>query len=206
MRKTDPLRQAERRQHILDAAIRCFARNGFHLTRTAEICTEAGMSPGNLFHYFPSKDAIIAAIVEDDQRASTARLALAADSDDAWGALLAIIDDTLRAYADPLFLRITLEIIAEAVRNPALHDCVQANESARRAALATLLSRATVRGQVQLLDGDADTAADWLLLLLDGAFGRAMVERPFQPGRYRPLLLNALQTRVRPLETPAGPG
>ena len=204
MRKRDPIRQAERRQHILDAAIRCFARNGFHLTRTAEICAEAGMSPGNLFHYFPSKDAIIAAIVEDDQRASTARLALAADSDDAWGALLAIIDETLAAYAEPLFLRITLEIIAEAVRNPALHDCVQANEAARRAALATLISRATTRGQVQL-DDDATTAADWLLLLLDGAFGRAMVERPFQPERYRPLLLNALQTRVRPPETPAGP-
>ncbi len=205
MRKTDPVRQAERRQHILDAAIRCFARNGFHLTRTAEICAEAGMSPGNLFHYFPSKDAIIAAIVEDDQRASTARLALAADSDDAWAALLAIIDDTLAAYADPLFLRITLEIIGEAVRNPALHACVQTNEAARRAALADLLARATARGQVRL-DSDAGTAADWLLLLLDGAFGRAMVERPFHPERYRPLLLAALGKQVQPPVAPTTKG
>ncbi|WP_230391141.1 TetR/AcrR family transcriptional regulator [Burkholderia cenocepacia] len=62
MRKIDPERVEAKRRQILDAAIDCFARDGFHATSTAAICKAAGMSPGNLFHYFPTKAAIIEAI------------------------------------------------------------------------------------------------------------------------------------------------
>ncbi|WP_164076138.1 TetR/AcrR family transcriptional regulator, partial [Stenotrophomonas maltophilia] len=50
MRKVDPDKHEARRQQILKAAIACFTAKGFHRTSTAEICAEAGMSPGNLFH------------------------------------------------------------------------------------------------------------------------------------------------------------
>src|SRR5215210_1166030 len=60
-------RQAERRDEILSAAQRCFVRTGFHQTSMQEICAEAGMSAGNLYRYFPSKEAIIAGIAERDR-------------------------------------------------------------------------------------------------------------------------------------------
>ena len=60
-------RQADRRDEILSAAQRCFVRSGFHQTSMQEICTEAGMSAGNLYRYFPSKEAIIAGIAERDR-------------------------------------------------------------------------------------------------------------------------------------------
>src|SRR6188474_1076875 len=60
-------RQADRRDEILSAAQRCFVRSGFHQTSMQEICAEAGMSAGNLYRYFPSKEAIIAGIAERDR-------------------------------------------------------------------------------------------------------------------------------------------
>ena len=41
-----------------------FARSGFHQTSMGDICQAAGMSPGNLYRYFPSKESIIAGITE----------------------------------------------------------------------------------------------------------------------------------------------
>lgn len=52
-------KQQRKRRQILDAAMHCFIEKGFHSTSTAEICKAAGMSPGNLFHYYPNKYAII---------------------------------------------------------------------------------------------------------------------------------------------------
>ena len=68
MRRADVQRQSDRRLEILDAAQRCFARSGFHGASMQEICAEADMSPGNLYRYFPSKEALIAGIC--DGRAS----------------------------------------------------------------------------------------------------------------------------------------
>src|SRR6476646_7997324 len=72
-----PLTRAERRDHqtqrIMDAAKICFVRSGFQGASMQQICAEAGMSPGALYRYFPSKEAIIEAICEAD-RADDAKL------------------------------------------------------------------------------------------------------------------------------------
>src|ERR1044072_6668446 len=69
MRRANAHLQADRRFEILEAAQTCFARSGFHQTSMQEICTEAGMSPGNLYRYFRSKEEIIAGIAERDRGA-----------------------------------------------------------------------------------------------------------------------------------------
>jgi TetR/AcrR family fatty acid metabolism transcriptional regulator len=55
----------DRRRLILDAAVRVFARNGFHTSRVGEIAEEAGVSHGLLYHYFPSKDAVLETIFRE---------------------------------------------------------------------------------------------------------------------------------------------
>src|SRR5471030_1915341 len=62
MRTLDPVKHDEKRQEILLAAWRCLARDGFRGASTADICKEAGISPGHLYHYFASKEAIVTAI------------------------------------------------------------------------------------------------------------------------------------------------
>lgn len=53
-----------RRQEILEAAITCFIRKGFHQTTMDNICDEAELSPGAVYRYFASKDEIIQAAVQ----------------------------------------------------------------------------------------------------------------------------------------------
>jgi TetR/AcrR family transcriptional regulator, fatty acid metabolism regulator protein len=50
---------AEKRRIILDAAVRVFARQGFHTCRVADIADEAGVAYGLVYHYFGSKDEIL---------------------------------------------------------------------------------------------------------------------------------------------------
>jgi AcrR family transcriptional regulator len=54
--------QARRRQ-ILSAALRCFARQGFHRTTMQDIFSEADLSPGAVYTYFTGKDELIRAII-----------------------------------------------------------------------------------------------------------------------------------------------
>jgi AcrR family transcriptional regulator len=49
----------ERRRQILSAAVRVFARQGFHASRVSDIADEAGVAYGLLYHYFRSKDELL---------------------------------------------------------------------------------------------------------------------------------------------------
>ncbi len=55
-----------RRRAILDAAVRVFARKGFHACRVGEIAAEAGVSHGLLYHYFASKDEVLETIIREN--------------------------------------------------------------------------------------------------------------------------------------------
>ena len=76
---------ADKRRQILDAAVRVFARQGFHTCRVSDIADEAGVAYGLVYHYFSSKeeildtlflerwDLMLRAIVEADRRESSPR-------------------------------------------------------------------------------------------------------------------------------------
>src|SRR5215216_6427290 len=49
----------DKRRQILDAAIRVFARQGFHSTRVSDIAREANVAYGLVYHYFDSKDQVL---------------------------------------------------------------------------------------------------------------------------------------------------
>src|ERR1700761_8578795 len=57
-----------RRDQILSAARRCFLRDGFHATSMQDLFAEAGMSSGAVYHYFPSKEAVIIAIAAENMQ------------------------------------------------------------------------------------------------------------------------------------------
>ena len=65
MPKLKPEEVEQRRREIIDAARRCFLRRGFHQATTDEICREAAITPGSLYHYFRSKEDVIKAVVQD---------------------------------------------------------------------------------------------------------------------------------------------
>src|SRR5271163_3823743 len=57
----------DRRSHIVAAAERAFVRYGFHAATMLQVAEEAGMSAGNLYRYFPSKEAIVEELCARDQ-------------------------------------------------------------------------------------------------------------------------------------------
>jgi AcrR family transcriptional regulator len=50
---------ADKRRIILDAAVRVFARQGFHSARVSDIADQAGVAYGLVYHYFDSKDEVL---------------------------------------------------------------------------------------------------------------------------------------------------
>ncbi|HEX8207150.1 MAG TPA: TetR/AcrR family transcriptional regulator [Solirubrobacteraceae bacterium] len=50
---------ADKRRIILDAAVRVFARQGFHTARVSDIADDAGVAYGLVYHYFGSKDEVL---------------------------------------------------------------------------------------------------------------------------------------------------
>jgi AcrR family transcriptional regulator len=70
-----------RRKQITDAAYRCFAEKGFQKATMRDICKEANLSVGAVYNYFRSKDDIIAASGEEDQRRIATMISLAAAAD-----------------------------------------------------------------------------------------------------------------------------
>ncbi len=62
---TRAVSQEERRRQILDAAVRAFAKRGYHASRVSDIAEEAGVAYGLVYHYFESKEAVLEAIFTD---------------------------------------------------------------------------------------------------------------------------------------------
>ncbi len=56
----------DKRTLILDAAVRVFARRGYHGSRVGDIAEEAGVAHGLLYHYFASKEAVLQAIFREN--------------------------------------------------------------------------------------------------------------------------------------------
>lgn len=147
-----PLSRADRRdqtmQHIMNAATRCFVRSGFQGASMQQVCAEAGMSPGALYRYFPSKEAIIEAISEAHRKDDADIFARMFENPD-------IVDGFVRAAMEhirhiheagtaPLFA----EIRAESMRNPAVSTICQATMADVDSAFRNYLDSAIARGDV----------------------------------------------------------
>jgi AcrR family transcriptional regulator len=74
----------DKRRQILDAAIRVFARQGFHSTRVSDIADEAGVAYGLVYHYFSSKDEVLNELFSER-----------------WSLLLGAIDEIDRSGGSP---------------------------------------------------------------------------------------------------------
>ena len=61
-----PAAAEEKRRVILDAAVRVFARHGFHTSRVGDIAEEAGVAHGLLYHYFSSKDEVLQTVFREN--------------------------------------------------------------------------------------------------------------------------------------------
>ena len=140
-RHIDPERAQSRRAQVLDAAALCFARSGFHGASMAEISKQAGMSAGHIYNYFDNKDAIIMAFVGMRMEHVNDRLGHLALQDDPLESLCDGILEIVEENMQGDFLGMSLEIFAEASRNPTIACALQAADADARGQLRALIQQ-----------------------------------------------------------------
>jgi TetR/AcrR family transcriptional repressor of uid operon len=166
LRKVDPVKHEQKRKEILGAAIRCFIRDGFRGASTTDICAEAGISPGHLYHYFPSKEAIIEAMIDLGLARSAERFERILAADDVIEALLADIEQTSLRFRPAQILN--LDALAEAARNPEFARIIERHTDAFRRLWGDFLRQAQAQGRVDA-GLDPDATANIFIALIDGS-------------------------------------
>ena len=185
------------RQRIVDAAIACFARSGFHGASMQEICAEAGMSPGALYRYFPSKVSIIAAITEAEREEHAAFFDRMAEASDPVEELASIGIDTLESCLSGSRAALAAETMAEAIRNPAVRATFRRNVDDAQAAVVDALDRGQQRGTVDP-ELDTEAAAQLIMALGDGLAAHQALNPAVAPNRLRPAMQLLLRRFLRP--------
>lgn len=69
-------RASEKRERILEGALKAFAKKGFYNTKVSEIATEAGVADGTIYLYFKNKDDLLISLFEDRMEFLIERLTL----------------------------------------------------------------------------------------------------------------------------------
>jgi AcrR family transcriptional regulator len=170
MPKITSAQKETRRQQILEAAVRCFSRNGFHATTTADIVRESGVSQGTLYLYFATKEDIVVALADDRQQGEAFLNALAqSEADPVQGLLLMLelygrgLDDDRRAD----LRRVGIQGWAEALRNPRIHASAIDGMASVRSAIVGLVEKGQRAGQMRA-DLAPEAAARILIAVFQG--------------------------------------
>lgn len=188
MRTANTKLQMDRRDEILAAAEHCFARYGFHQASMQAICADAGLSPGSVYRYFPSKEAIIAGIAERDRADSAERFQAITEASDFFAALAqAARHYIVEQSTDEICLR--AEIKAESRRNPEIAKIYAGIEEAVKGGLVAMLRTAAERGDIPK-NIDFDISATMLMALVDGLYWRRAVDTTFDAEAALPTLLS----------------
>jgi TetR/AcrR family transcriptional repressor of uid operon len=191
MGRGNPQQQSDRRNTILDAAQACFSRAGFHQTSMQAICGEARMSAGNLYRYFPSKEAIIAGIAERDRADAAASFTAAQNAPDFFAGLAGLARHHLVERTKEE-VGLCAEIMAESRRNPDVARIYQSIEADVKGRLAAMLHGAAERGEISR-DSDFDGVASVLMAVADGLSWRRAVDPDFNTESVLPLILHMVK-------------
>ena len=170
-----------RRMQIIDAAYRCFARKGFHQASMRDIYQEAQLSPGAIYHYFRSKEEIIAASFERDLQRSLGPFEEALSQTDSRLALDQLIDfffSGLAAAAELDANRVNIQGWAEALINPKLLQTINRAFSDYRAMLTQLFRQAQERGVI-----DAELDPESLARMLISLYLGLELQTAWEPGQ-----------------------
>jgi AcrR family transcriptional regulator len=148
-----------RRQQIIDAAYRCFVRNGFHETSMRDIYEETQLSPGAVYNYFRSKEEIIEGSFQFDYERSRELFKSARHSDDPLKALEELLNFLFTGLEDAARLqapRINVQAWGQALINRRFQETMNQLFDVYLDDAAHIIGRAQERGEV---DANLDSRA-----------------------------------------------
>jgi TetR/AcrR family transcriptional repressor of uid operon len=202
MPKLKPDTQRARREHILDAALTCFARGGFHATTMQSICREAAVSPGAIYVYFDSKEALIAGLCERDRAEFAERFAKLADAPDFLDALAAIGEHYF-VDESPDKQRFVVEMGVESTRNPRVAEIFMSVDRYCSDSFEALFRRLKDEGRIAPRV-DIPTLAKVFNVVGDGMFWRRAIEPGADMRAVLPVLIDMIGALLNPTDLTAG--
>ena len=185
-------------QRILEASKKCFVRSGFRGASMHEICGEAGMSPGALYRYFPSKESIIEAISESHRREELAILSKMGEGptviDGFMNAIMAHLRHVHATGMGPLFT----EIKAESLRNETVRSCCQKSEGQFIVAFADFIETATAQGLINPIAPNK-TLIPVMMAVGEGIIFSDLAEQGVSIDDLEPMLRHLTESFLRPV-------
>lgn len=158
------------REAILQSAIRCFAKRGFHRATMRDVIFDSGMSAGALYSYFKSKDELIEAIANDRHLRERQWMTESIQQEDLASSLRALLTVFGRALMDRKQRedrRLSVQLWAEALSNKRVWKSVKAGVDTPRDLLASLFKRAQKSGEFPK-SLDCQATAQVLIALFQG--------------------------------------
>jgi AcrR family transcriptional regulator len=192
----NPVQRQARRAALIEAAASVFAERGYEAATTAEICRAAGVSAGNLFHYFDSKRAVFMAVIEEGEDEKHVRLDGLRAAEDPLAALYEAIDLVTAPATEPLGPPLFLEAMMLAQRDAELAGWLARDEASQRRTFEVLVRRATRAGDIDA-GVPARTAARWLMAMVGAFYLGAATDSEFLPAAERRTLRLAVARFLR---------
>ncbi len=195
MPKVSQAHMEARRQQILDAALACFAREGIHGSSMADICREAGLSPGAVYHHFEGKQAIIEAAFVIYSSQVGDMWERIAEYDDIVEGMLAMLELTFAWFDDPAAqegLRQGILMHAEALIDDRIAELSATMHTAFVHQLSDLVRKAQAQGRVQP-ELDPEAVARLFFAIYDGFRMQKLMEREVPTAPYLALVRQLLE-------------
>jgi TetR/AcrR family transcriptional repressor of uid operon len=181
---------SDRRVQILDAALVCFAKRGFHQASMHDISAEAGISVGLIYRYFENKDAVISAMADRHKKEIHEVLKRAQQASTLLESLEILFTAHCCEDAPQVVSAFVVDLYAEASRNQRVADLVRDVLQTAMSGVTDLIARSP----------EAESAAHGLkpheLAELIFAVSRGMLMRDV----LQPQEMTAAERRTRQLE------
>src|SRR6202045_2176331 len=115
----------DRPTQILDAAVACFAKRGFHQASMHDISAEAGISVGLIYRYFQNKEAVIAAMADRHKKQIQEILERARQAPNLRESLETLFTAHCGETEPQVTAAFVVDLFAEASRNPHVAELVR---------------------------------------------------------------------------------
>jgi len=169
-------RATAQRERILAAATRCFVEHGFHAASMGRIAEAAQMSPGLMYRYFPSKGAIVLAIIGRQLEENRARIAELHASTEIMAALRQSFAQWQAEVPEAMNAALFLAMSADARRDPQIAAALRESDRLTRANLADWLARGPQDGGRGVRPDRAESRAILMQCVIEGMAIRALRE------------------------------
>ncbi len=191
----------DRREQILEAAMICFAKRGFHQTCMHDISAEAGISVGLIYRYFKSKEEVIAALATEHKKHIAELLERAEQAPTLLEAMEILFTSHCEVQSPQIISAFVVDLFAEASRNARVAKIVRSVIKTKADGVADLIARSP-EGRKLAPWLDAHQIAEMIFAVNDGTMMRSVFRASgASVARQRERQLNVARTLWRLLFT-----